>query len=251
MNLVVYERVGCEGCRPSPFSWRVRYALAHKKLDAEFRPTRFADVEIIRNLSGQKFVPILVDGQTVVYDSWNIATYLEDRFPDRPSLFGSSSGRAVTRWVNHWADTTLYFPWRLLLFPDFIQYICPEDRDYFVSSREQEFGMTVEQVRRESVRWRTELGAACRPLERLLEEQEFVAGHAAGYADYIVFSHFLRAYLCGSRDVISPNSAIALWRLRMFSLFDWRLNHHQVGMSPGVSLSSSGPVPERYGVTAF
>jgi glutathione S-transferase len=223
MNLVVYERVGHEGCRPSPFSWRVRYALAHKKLDAEFRPTRFADVETIQNLSGQKFVPILVDGQTVVYDSWNIATYLEDRFPDRPSLFGSPSGRAATRLVNHWADTALYFPLRLLLFPDFIQYLCREDRDNFVHSREQELGMTVEQVRRENVRWLTEFDAACRPIERLLEGQKFIAGYAAGYADYTVFSIFMFAYLYGPRDLVSPTPAIARWRLRMFNLFGGRL----------------------------
>jgi glutathione S-transferase len=226
MSLVVYERVGHEGCRPSPFSWRVRYALAHKKLDAEFRLTRFADVETIRNLSGQKFVPILLDGETVVYDSWNIATYLEDRFPDHPSLFGGLAGRGVTRLVNHWADTTLHFPLRLLLFPDFIQCICPEDRDYFVRSREQEYGMTVEQVRREGATWRREFEVACRPLEQLLGQQEFVGGNAAGYADYIVFSHFLRANLCGRRDVVSPNSAIALWQSRMISLFCGRLTEN-------------------------
>jgi glutathione S-transferase len=226
MSLVIYERVGHEGCRPSPFSWRVRYALAHKNLAAEFRQTRFADVETIRSLSGQKFVPILLDGETVVYDSWNIATYLEDRFPDHPSLFGGLAGRGVTRLVNHWADTTLHFPLRLLIFPDFIQCICPEDRDYFICSREQEYGMTVEQVRQESATWRTQFEAACLPLEQLLGEQEFVAGHAAGYADYIVFSHFLRANLCGRRDVVAPNSAIALWQTRMFGLFRGRVTEN-------------------------
>jgi glutathione S-transferase len=220
VSLIIYERVGYEGCRPSPFSWRIRYALAHKQLDADYRPMRFADVETIRNLSGQKFVPILVDGQTVVHDSWNIATYLEDRFPDRPSLFGGSAGRAITRLVNHWADTALHHPLRLLLFPDFIQYLCPEDRDYFIRSREAEYGMTVEQVRCEGERWRKELETAYLPLEKLLEEQEFIGGHSSGYADYIVFSHFLRAHLCGQSNIISPDSAIALWRSRMFSLFD-------------------------------
>ena len=42
MALIFYERVGHEGRRPSPFSWRIRYALAHKGLDFEVRPVRFA-----------------------------------------------------------------------------------------------------------------------------------------------------------------------------------------------------------------
>jgi glutathione S-transferase len=219
VGLILYERVGHDGCRPSPFSWRIRYALAHKKVDIEYRPTRFSDVETIEKLSGQKFVPLLVDDQTVVYDSWTIANYLEDHFPDRPSLFGGPAGRAFTRLLNHWADTTLHSPLRILLFPDLIPYVCHEDRDYFIQSREREYGVTVEQARRENTRWRKEFETACTPLEQLLGEQEFIGGHSPRYADYIVLSHFVRA-LCCSKDVVRPGSAIERWRLRMFGLFD-------------------------------
>jgi glutathione S-transferase len=89
----MYERVGFERRRPSPFSWRTRYALTHKGLDVEYRPTGFADVETIKRLSGQHLVPIIVDRTTVVHDSWRIATYLEDKFPDRPALFGGDAAR--------------------------------------------------------------------------------------------------------------------------------------------------------------
>jgi glutathione S-transferase len=47
MSLVMYERVGHEGRRPSPFSRRIRYALAHKGAQVEFRLVRFADVESV------------------------------------------------------------------------------------------------------------------------------------------------------------------------------------------------------------
>src|ERR1700722_7715703 len=60
MTLTMYERIGFEERRPSPFSWRIRYALAHKGIQVEFRPVRFADVETIRALSGQDKVAILV-----------------------------------------------------------------------------------------------------------------------------------------------------------------------------------------------
>ena len=103
MTLTMYERIGHEGRRPSPFSWRIRYALAHKGLEPQFRHVRFSDVETIRALSGQHFVPIITDGDRVIHDSWNIACYLEERFPDRPSLFGCADeflgdGTALRRW---------------------------------------------------------------------------------------------------------------------------------------------------------
>ena len=91
MALIFHERVGLDGRRISPFSWRIRYAIAHKGLDPEVVPTRFADVARIRALSGQDLVPIIEHDGHVVHDSWSIACHLEDRFPDRPSLFGGAA----------------------------------------------------------------------------------------------------------------------------------------------------------------
>jgi glutathione S-transferase len=45
MTLIFFERIGHEGRRPSPFSWRIRNALEHKGVDFEARPVRFADAE--------------------------------------------------------------------------------------------------------------------------------------------------------------------------------------------------------------
>jgi glutathione S-transferase len=218
-DLVVYERVGHEGSRPSPFSWRIRYAIAHKQIEVEYRPTRFADVDIIEKLSGQRLVPVLMHDGVVVCDSWNIALYLEDRFPDKPALFAGPAGRAATRFVNHWADTTFHLPLRKIIFPEFVQCLCPEDRDYFVQSREAEFDLSIEQVRNKRSLFQKEFDAACLPLERLLGEQDFICGPSPTYADYIVFSVFLQAHVCNAEDMLAPNSTVALWRSRMFALF--------------------------------
>jgi len=107
MALIFYERVGHEGRRPSPFSWRIRYALAHKGLDFEVRPVRFADVETIRAVSGQHLTPVLSHDDHVVHETWDIACYLEEQFPDRPSLFGGAIGRGMARHINAWSDSQL------------------------------------------------------------------------------------------------------------------------------------------------
>src|SRR6476620_10916337 len=83
MGLTFYERIGFEGRRPSTFYWRIRYALAHKGIDFDVHPVRFADVEIIRRLSGQHFTPIIDHDGKVAHETWDIANYLEDRFPNR------------------------------------------------------------------------------------------------------------------------------------------------------------------------
>ena len=78
----------------------------HMGLAFDTIPWRFTDKDAIA-FSGQGRVPVLIDGDQIVFDSWTIANYLEDTYPDRPSLFGDEGGRAVIRFVSAWADVTL------------------------------------------------------------------------------------------------------------------------------------------------
>jgi glutathione S-transferase len=57
--------------------------------------------------SGAPQVPVLIHGNATVTDSWAIAVYLEEKFPERPSLFGSDHAMPVSRFVNSWADAVL------------------------------------------------------------------------------------------------------------------------------------------------
>ncbi len=100
MGLQLYDLAGAEPERRfSPYCWRIKLALVHKGLPFDTIPWRFTDKDAIA-FSGQGRVPVLVDGEHVVFDSWTIATDLEDAYADRPSLFRGDGGRAVTRFVN-------------------------------------------------------------------------------------------------------------------------------------------------------
>ena len=92
MAMTLYELLGADDRRFSPFCWRARLALAHKGFDTDRVGVRFCDKALVA-FSGQKLVPVLVDGETVVSDSWDIACYLEDTYPDRPALFGGGRWR--------------------------------------------------------------------------------------------------------------------------------------------------------------
>lgn len=87
--------------RFSPYCWRVKMALAHKELEVETVPWRFTEKDVIA-FSGQGRVPVLIDGDKVVADSWAIANDLEDRYPDRKSLFGDVTAGARVKAVPRW-----------------------------------------------------------------------------------------------------------------------------------------------------
>jgi glutathione S-transferase len=216
----MYERIGHEERRPSPFSWRIHYALAHKQIDVEFRQVRFADVETIRALSGQDKVPIVMDGDRVVHDSWNIALHLETRFPDHPSLFGGDVGRGLTRHINFWSDVTLGTAIRRLIAADFIYCLAPEDRAYYRQSREAQFGCTLEAYCADRDRWLGEFAATIAPLQQTLSEQPYLAGAEPAYADYVVFSVFQYARLGSPHELLPTGAAVRRWFDAIVARFD-------------------------------
>jgi glutathione S-transferase len=98
----------------SPFSAKVRIALAEKRLACEMlevpwsrktlwgpKPPEFLAV------SPHGKVPVLVDGGVVVYDSTVICEYLEDRHPEPPLFPADAASRARCRQLEDEADTAM------------------------------------------------------------------------------------------------------------------------------------------------
>jgi glutathione S-transferase len=107
--------------RFSPFSRRVRLALAHKRLDFELRDAREnpAWLEEARRLVPQRTAPVLVDDSHALGDSNAIAHWLDRAYPEAPVLWpgGEDGYRAleiaalVDVALNTTVDTgTRYFP---------------------------------------------------------------------------------------------------------------------------------------------
>src|SRR3569623_378937 len=141
----LYELAGSDPARLfSPYCWRTRMALAHKGLDFETVPWRFAQKDTIQAHGSEK-VPVLVDGEARVNDSWAIAEYLEDTYPARPSLFGGEGGRGMARHLNNWRDVSVG-----QISPFIIAAIHNQldagDKDYIRRTREKNFGKPLEEV---------------------------------------------------------------------------------------------------------
>ena len=134
MTLKLYELVGAEDRRSSPFCWSCRLALAHKGLEPELIGVRYTDKKAIA-FSGQDKVPILVDGDNVVPDSFQIACYLERAYPDAPALFGGAIGCAEARFVNEWVNTAVHPRLSPLIIRDAYDWVHEDDRKYFRETR--------------------------------------------------------------------------------------------------------------------
>jgi glutathione S-transferase len=219
MTITLYDLAGAEADRRfSPFCWRIRMALAHKELPAETIPWCFTEKKSLAP-TGQGRVPVIVDNGRWLSESWVIATYLEDTYPERPSLFGGSAGRAVSRFVQGWTDTVIHPGLARFLALDVWQHVHEKDKAYFRTSREERFGTTLEAFQSGRGERLPAFRQSLQPLRNMLEAQPFLGGDAPLYADYIAFGGFQWARCISPFKLLEPDDAVAGWRERMLDLF--------------------------------
>jgi glutathione S-transferase len=220
MAIVMHDLAGSDpALRFSPYCWRIRMALAHKDLPARTVPWRFSDKHGLA-FSGQGRVPVVKDGSKVVSDSWAIATYLEERYDDRPSLFGCEMGHAHAFFLNSWTDEVMQPAIARLIIRDVYDVLDPKDRAYFRKSREERFGMKLDQVQAGREERLPAFRASLGPLRSVLAKQEWFGGtDGPSYADYIVFGAFMWARCTSRFELLAADDPLAAWRSRMLDLF--------------------------------
>ncbi|KAK4397367.1 Pentatricopeptide repeat-containing protein, mitochondrial [Sesamum angolense] len=83
----------------SSCSWRVRFGLNLKGLSYEYRAVNLAKWEQFTSEFGKlnplRYVPVLVDGDVVVSDSYAILLCLEEKYPQKPLLPADPRLRAI------------------------------------------------------------------------------------------------------------------------------------------------------------
>ncbi|RVU15051.1 glutathione S-transferase family protein [Methylobacterium oryzihabitans] len=217
MTRTLYELAGADANRRfSPFCWRIRLALEHKDLPFEGRPWRFTETGALA-FSGSRTVPVLVDGERTIADSGRIAAYLEEAYPDRPSLFGGPGGQALTRFVEAWTDGVLHPALVPLLLADIHDHLRPEDQDYFRQSREARFGKPLEAVCPDREAQLATFRRTLSPLRHTLKSQPFLGGEAPLYADYAVAGAFLWARTVSGTVLLEADDPVAAWRDRILA----------------------------------
>lgn len=217
MARLLYELAGADPDRRfSPFCWRTRFALAHKNLAAEGMPWRFTEKDRLA-FSGQGLVPVLVDGEQTITDSWRIAEWLEDKHP-APALFAPHRGFA--RFINTWADTVLHPALARLIVKDIHDCLAPPDQAYFRTTREARFGATLEAVQgareMEVIGFRKLFG----PVRAALTGQPWLGGEAPDYADYILLGSLQWARCTSPFRLFTEDDVVFAWRARGFALFE-------------------------------
>ncbi|CAL8468105.1 g7644 [Coccomyxa elongata] len=218
----IYELEGGPNQFFSPFCWAARFAVAHKGLPIETIRWKFKEGDKIA-FSNQGLVPVIVDGNKDgkwVNDSWAIAKYLEETYPDRPSLFGGPQGEAAALFVQKWFQTggPLGALFKIVIL-DIYKAQTPDLQPWFRETREAKFGVKLEEfsVGEAGV---PDFQKALEPLRQLLAEYPYLGGKdGPSYADHFVAGMFMLAYAVSSVKLLEKDDVIYAWRERMMAAY--------------------------------
>ena len=119
--MILYELDAINEQYFSPYTWRILMSLNHKELYDQTKrvQVKFSDKSLISH-KGFKTVPVLEDRNIWTGESLKIAKYLEEAYPDKPSLFGGKENMELTSIINHILDPFCW-GWHLC-FPNNLRY---------------------------------------------------------------------------------------------------------------------------------
>lgn len=217
--LELWELGGRDGLRFSTYSWRTRMALHHKGLDFKSHLVAVSDKQAIA-FSGQSKVPIIRVGDRVVSDSFEIATFLEREFPDRPSLFGGPQGEQLAYFFNLWTDREIVSGLVPYLMLDVLALVDETDQRHLRGQIEGVFKRSLEDLYGEREKALQQLGKKLAPVRKTLGRAPFLGGPAPGYADYILFGTFQWARVVSDVPVFAPDDAMSEWFSRLLDLYN-------------------------------
>lgn len=216
----LYSLCGSDASRPfSPHCWKTVLSLAHKGLDFEERPLPFTAIPSAEG-GFSKTVPILRDGDQLVSDSFEIALYLDEAYPERPSLFNGEGGKAMARFVESWSQTVLHPAIVRIAVLDIHDMLDEPDRSYFRESRTKALGRSLEETVANREVEVAAFPALLTPIRRMLGYQPFIGGMSPLFADYIVFGALQWARITTGIDLFAGNDPVRDWFESCLDLYD-------------------------------
>ena len=242
-TITLYDLQLASGCTISPFVWATKYALAHKGFDIDIVPGGFTGI-LERTGGKSERLPAIVDDGHWVLDSWLIAEYLDEKYPDRPTLIGDPGIKPLTEFTEAWLWRTAVGPWFACYIQDYRDLSLPQDHEYVTKSRENMLGgRKLEEVQAGREDRLPGILPTLEPFRAVLKGNKWLGGDKPNYADYRALSVFLWTASVARTPPMTEDEPLRDWLDRGFDLFGGLGRH--AGMNPlfGLKLREGDPEP--------
>ena len=242
-TITLYDLQLASGCTISPFVWATKYALAHKGFDINIVPGGFTGI-LERTGGRSERLPVIEDDGEFILDSWVIAEYLDETYPDRPTLIGDPGIKPLTEFVEGWLWRTAIGPWFSCFIIDYRDRSLPQDHEYVTTTRETMLGgRKLEDVSAGREDRLPQVPPTLEPFRQLLKANKWLGGDQPNYADFRALAVFLWTASVAGTPPLTEDDPLRDWLDRGFDLYGG-LGRHP-GMSPlfGLKLRDGDPEP--------
>ncbi|EIN07718.1 hypothetical protein PUNSTDRAFT_114205 [Punctularia strigosozonata HHB-11173 SS5] len=206
--IVLYD-VAAEGSKAeerawSPNAWRIRYALGIKGLPFKTVWVEFPDIAdaakkigaaptVTLNGASSYTLPVIHDLSTgkVVSDSWAIAEYLDETYPDRPTVLPKPTRGLQSYFVATARDAIIGDLANIVVFSTY-KHLRPRGQDYFRATREKLFGRKLEdfpqgeQLLPHWAKLEAGFGKFADAIKKNGEGSQFITGDTISFADLVL-----------------------------------------------------------------
>jgi glutathione S-transferase len=240
-RITLYDLQLRTGATISPFVWATKYAIAHKGFELDIVPGGFTGI-VERTGGRSERLPAIVDDGRWVLDSWLIAEYLDDTYPDRPTLIGDSSVQVLTRFLESWLWSTVLREWMPNIVQDYRDMAMDVDRDYVTRTRTPP-GTTLEAMQAGREARLPLIPPKLELLRTTLRESPWLGGDAPNYADYRALAVFLFMAAVATTPVLTEDDPLRDWIERGFDLYGGLGRHPGLHPIFGLQLKDGDPEP--------
>jgi glutathione S-transferase len=242
-RITLYDLQLASGCTISPFVWATKYALKHKGFDIDIVPGGFTGI-LERTDGRSERLPVIVDDGRWVLDSWLIAEYLDDTYPERPSLFGHPSVKVLTKFLEGWLWRTAVTPWFGCYIKDYRDLSLPQDHEYVTNSRRAFLGgRSIEEAQQGRENRIPLVPPTLEPLRQLVTENRWLGGDSPNYADYRALSLFLWVGSIATTPPLTEDDPLRDWLDRGMDLYGGLGRHPGMHSLFGLTLRPGDPEP--------
>jgi glutathione S-transferase len=240
-RITLYDLALREGQTISPFVWATKYAIAHKGFEIDLVPGGFTGI-MERTGGRTERLPAIVDNGKWVLDSWLIAEYLDETYPDRPTLIGSKQVEIATKFIEGWLWGTVLREWMPNIVCDYRDMVKEVDWEYVTKTRTPP-GSTLEAMQAGREDRLPLIPPKLELLRNTLRETPWLGGDSPNYTDFRALAVFLFMSAVATTPVLTEDDPIRDWVERGFDLYGGL--GRIPGMKPifGLKLREGDPEP--------
>ena len=215
-KILLYDLTGKDNIRFSPPCWNVKLCLIHNHIDFETVPIKFTEKNKI-SFSNQKLVPIIKYNEEIVFDSWNIFLWLNDKII-KTKLIPNEQTRVFSHFLYLWTSKSLLPLIFKLIANDIPKILDEKDKQYFIKTREDRIKKPLKSLLNDIESSRKQLFLSLITFEKILASNQFFNGNNLGLPDFIFFGNFMWAEKCSSEDLFQNLPNIHKWYLNIKKL---------------------------------